>query len=449
MKELALTQEQFDSWKKQEQRQWIKDHPTSKFGQHPTSPVNKELPKTALTPGQRKKEAEKKFLEIVKSKSPDDRKAFLAARNAGVAIPPAWTNITYHEKPVDGVIAEGTDAKGRRQRVEDAAYRQGRIAEKHKRIQATLEPKFNSIVNKLKRNLDSPEAQVLYLIAKSGFRIGDRTDGKTEHQAYGASNLLGKHAKVDGDTVTFDFIGKEGVQQYHVIKDPLIAKMVAGKEPDERIFKTNAEKVRNAWKELGGEKVHDIRSLLATRIAKNIIAKTIKPNNDKEYRALQKKVAEAASKKLGNRPSEALNTYVDHEVFRNLLSDRSGITETALAKRAHVLTEYDTDAQEFEEIPDKDEEQAMKKELDKNRNTSRIDKNKERALMETAILLVAEKALSRLELSSEADDRKIASLRQRLKQIREKHEQDQSRYATQVDNLRQQIRLLNNKDEER
>lgn len=311
--ELAFNEDDFKTWNKADQARWLKDHPDSKFGQN-TAPV--KLQKVSSD----KEEAFKKMLE---TKSESDKQAFTQARHNGVAIPPAWTHVKYFHEPINGVIAQGLDAKGRRQRLEDASYREEKISEKHNRIQETLEPKFDSIVRKLRKQTESSvEAQVLYLISQTGFRIGGEGDGKTEHKAYGASNLLGKHVTVDGDKVTFDFIGKEGVRQVHSIKDPTIAKMVANKQDDDRLFQTNEGKIRKAWKALGGEKVHDIRSVLATRLAKKTLSKLIppEPKTKKELATIQKKAAEVAAKKLGNRPSEALNTYIDKTIFPTLES---------------------------------------------------------------------------------------------------------------------------------
>jgi len=309
--ELAFNEDDFKTWDSTKQRQWLKEHPDSKFGQQ-SAPVKLQKVKA---------DKEEAFRKMLESKSDSDKQAFIQARHNGVAIPPAWTHVKYFHEPVNGVIAQGLDSKGRRQRLEDAAFREGKIAEKHKRIQDTLEPKFDSIVRKLRKQAESSvEAQVLYLITQTGFRIGGEGDGKTEHTAYGASNLLGKHVTVDGDKVSFDFTGKEGVRQVHSVKDPLIAKMMANKQDDERIFQTNEEKIRKVWKALGGEKVHDIRSVLATRLAKKTLAKLIppEPKTKKELLDLQKKAAEVASKRLGNRPSEALNTYIDKNIFPKL-----------------------------------------------------------------------------------------------------------------------------------
>lgn len=305
--EKAFSEEDFNSWDTNKQRQWLKDHPDSQFGQAKAPVHTQKVVKKDDT-----------FDSIMESKSEADRQAFIQAKNNGISIPPAWTHVKFFHEPINGVIAQGLDAKGRRQRLEDPEYRTQKIQEKHSRLQETLEPKFDSITRKLRKTADqSIEAQVLYLITQTGFRIGGEGDGKTEHKAYGASNLLGKHVTVDGDKVTFDFIGKEGVRQVHVVKDPVIAKFVANKQEDERLFDTNEEKIRKAWKALGGEKVHDIRSILATRLAKKQLAKLLppEPKTKRELQIIQKKVSEVASKKLGNRPSEALNTYIDTNIF--------------------------------------------------------------------------------------------------------------------------------------
>lgn len=335
----AFTEDDFLSWDKKTQEQWLKEHPDSKFAElkgksggkkkstdkavdtdkllAPVKQTKEKKPK--LSDEEKKAESEKKFQEAIKDKSEEDKKAFIAARKDGVAIPPAWNNITYNKKPVEGVIASGTDAKGRKQRLEDPEWRTMKIREKHERIAKDLEPIFDDNVKKLRTQAKegNVEAQVLYLITQTAFRIGGEGDGKAKEKAYGASTLLGKHAKVDGNTVTFDFIGKEGVRQVHTIKDPVIAKYVSGRGGEERLFPTSEEKIRKHWKSMGGYKVHDIRSLLATRLAKRKLDELIPPppKDEKELNKVMAETAKVASEKLGNRPSEALNTYISHTIF--------------------------------------------------------------------------------------------------------------------------------------
>jgi len=265
----------------------------------------------------------KSYEEHMQSKSESDRSSFSAAKQDGIAIPPAWTNVTYHGKAGEnGVIARGTDAKGRHQIIEDAAYRDSKIKEKHERIQKNLGPQFDKMTASLKTKAASgnEEAKVLYLIAKTSFRIGGEGDGKAAHAAFGASTLQGEHVKVSGDMVEFNFPGKHGVQQHHVIQDSVIADYVKDAKPGEPIFKTSDSKVRAAWKKEGGEKVHDIRSLIATKLASEVVHTVIppKPKTDKDKKAVMEKAAQVAAKVLGNDPKESLKTYIDHSVFQEM-----------------------------------------------------------------------------------------------------------------------------------
>lgn len=261
------------------------------------------------------KSKEEKFEEAMASKSETDRAAFRKAQADGVAIPPAWTEVTYHgkDKPIQ---AEGRDAKGRKQRVEDKAYRQRISDENNARIAQDLAPRMGEIRKTLAKDAagGNEEAKVLSLITQTGFRIGGKGDGKAKVEAFGATTLLKEHATVDGNTVTFDFPGKKGVRQQHTMNDPVIAKAVRDAKTGERIFKTSDAKVRDAWQtKYGGQKVHDIRHVVATETAKTELGKRIPPppKSAAARTKLIKEVAKAAGAKLGNNPSQALGTYID------------------------------------------------------------------------------------------------------------------------------------------
>lgn len=302
----------WDEFSKEEQESYIEEHPNSKFAKQIKTGESKSLKPITTKP-------------VIPAKSVEDQEVFDKAKSEGVAIPPAWTKVSYYgtEGNEKGVIAEGTDSKGRKQRLENSDYRDGKIKEKHTKIRESLSPKMPKITKQLKAASilgDNEEAKVLYLITQTGFRIGGKGDGKSD-QAFGASTLKGRHASVDGDTVTFNFVGKGGVEQNHTIKDPVIASYVKDKEADENLFLTTEDKVRNEWKKYGGDKVHDIRSHVATEEAKKVIKKFGEVKNAKDYKALLKQASEAAAHKLGNKPAESLKTYIDASVFDSINLD--------------------------------------------------------------------------------------------------------------------------------
>lgn len=266
-----------------------------------------------------KSKSDQKFEELMKTKSPKDAEAFRKARMDGIAIPPAWTDVKYYGANKD-IRAEGRDAVGRKQRAENPAYRQRISNENNVRIAKDLEPKMSKLRNQLRKDAQAgdEESKVLYLISQTGFRIGGKIDPRAKKAAYGASTLRGEHVKVDGNKVTFDFPGKKGVRQLHTVDDPVIAGMMKNAKPGEPIFKTRDTKVRDAWKNrYGGKKVHDIRHVVATEEARKVLSKLVPPSPTKKTQRnkIIKQAAIAASKRLGNNPSQALSTYIDPQIF--------------------------------------------------------------------------------------------------------------------------------------
>lgn len=272
---------------------------------------------------QKTAESNKRFEDSMAQKNPSDQEAHRAARADGVAIPPAWTDVVYHGKD-KGVIAEGRDEKGRKQRAENPEYRQGISDANNARIANELMPRMGEIREQLKKDAlaGNEEAKVLYLITQSGFRIGGKGDGKADVEAFGASNLTGDHVKLEGDQAHFDFLGKKGVRQQHSVSDPVITGFLRGKQEGKPLFSTNAAKVRAAWQDkYGGTKVHDIRHVVATELAQSELSSRLRdgaPKNEKEKKKMMSDVATTVGAKLGNNPSQALGTYIDPSIWNQI-----------------------------------------------------------------------------------------------------------------------------------
>lgn len=96
-------------------------------------------------------------------------------------------------------------------------------------------------------------------------------------QAHGANTLKLEHVLVDGDKVTFDFIGKSNVRQRHIVYDGDLAVDVVRRISltDDRLFHTSACKTLNYLKKVSGNpamKVHYLRTWNATSLAGKIVA---------------------------------------------------------------------------------------------------------------------------------------------------------------------------------
>lgn len=296
--------------------------------ERPATPQEKASAKKSKTKAKSvTKAAGQTFEEIMALKTPQQRALFMKAKKDGIAIPPKWTDVKYYGKEgkpgKPHIKAEGRDEAGRPQSTRDKAHTINTSNENNARIAKKLAPRMDDIRKKLAievKDSGSDESKVLYLMTKSGFRIGGEGDGLAKIEAIGASTLRGEHVKVDGNKVHFDFPGKKGVQQVHTIDDPIVAKIIKDAKPEngKNLFNTSDAKVRAHWKKAySGDKPHDIRHVVATETALDAMKshpKTVK--SEKEKLSIMKEVSTIAAKKLGNNPSQALGTYIDPGIWK-------------------------------------------------------------------------------------------------------------------------------------
>lgn len=277
-----------------------------------------------IPPDDKKAHLDKKFAEAQAKRTLADQAAFQKAREKGIAVPPAWTEVTvYDEMQSNGWLATGKDEAGQWQHTIPKDYYHQTVVNKMNRISSYLKDskQVQKYVNELKKQIDkSEEAKVLYLVSQTAFRVGGESIRETKVKAYGASTLLGTHVRVEGNSVYFQFPGKKGVQQDHVINDKLIADMLrdkAGKE--EPLFNTDDTKVLKSWRKLTGKndaKTHDWRSYWATNIAQQELSKFQKPQDEVELKKIIKAASVAAAKKLGNNPAQCLESYINPDIFK-------------------------------------------------------------------------------------------------------------------------------------
>lgn len=237
-------------------------------------------------------------------------------------IPPAWTDVRVSHDPEARVQAVGKDKKGKSQYKYSDAHHAQQHAAKFARIRE-FDKVQEGLHQRIKADLagggkDAEHAAVLHLQHRMAFRIGSDADTKTTHKAHGASNLTAEHVRLDGDTVHFDFIGKEGKRQEHSVHDPELARMIGERAAKGgRLFNTNDAKVRQYLKKIDGDFIpHDFRSWNATAMARTLAAAMPVPKNEKEYVKQRNEVADHVAKRLGDTRSVVLQSYIDPEVFR-------------------------------------------------------------------------------------------------------------------------------------
>ncbi len=244
------------------------------------------------------------------------------------AVPPNVSNVVISRNPDSHIIATWRDSKGRFHAMYSKAHAKEHTGEKFARLKA-----FNKVLPKIRRqvneDLNSTDdkvretAEILYMIDKTGFRIGGEGETLAAVQAYGASTLLSKHVRVDGNKVTFDFIGKKGVRIQKSLRDDKLAEIInkhKSSQWSQKLFSnSDSLKVRAYLKRISGNDdfvIKDFRTWHGTNEALRWIKRRKGPAaSEKQFKKWQYEVGDKVAKHLGNTRGVALNSYIAPQVW--------------------------------------------------------------------------------------------------------------------------------------
>jgi DNA topoisomerase-1 len=261
--------------------------------------------------------------------SPLDDKTQAAIKRLKSPIPPAWTGVKVSLDPKSAVIAEGTDVKGRTQKMYSTEHTQGaaaakfaRVAELHKHIPKLLSQSTADMLNTKLSARERDNAATVNLITKTGFRPGSPKDTGAAEQAFGASTLQKRHIKLaEGGKIKFAFVGKKGVSQAKNLQDDdthkYLSEKLPGMKPSEQVFKTSGASAMAYMRQHTGSqfKIKDLRTWNGTTLATHLL-KGVKPPKDAAAdKALRKKISTLVSEHLGNTPKIAHDSYINPAVW--------------------------------------------------------------------------------------------------------------------------------------
>lgn len=251
-----------------------------------------------------------------------------------LAIPPAWDAVLIARSPNAKVLAMGQDAAGRAQSIYSPKFRARQEKLKFDRILrfALALPKLRA---QLKRDLarrrlvkEKVVATIVTLIDTAYFRVGNEKYA-SENQSYGITTLRSKHTEVSGDTVTFEYIGKSGKQQFKEITNPQIARIVKRLDelPGYEVFRYQQENgamhdissadVNDYIKQYMGEEfsAKDFRTWGGTLLATAELLEIERSSHKYDRTQAVTKVVSNVAKKLGNTPAVARSSYIDPRVL--------------------------------------------------------------------------------------------------------------------------------------
>lgn len=244
-------------------------------------------------------------------------------------IPPGLQHVHVSDDPNSHMVARGIDAKGRVKSFYTPEFHEQQAQNKFNRVNA-LHDKIPALDQKLDQDVENdPHAAAVALSRHMGLRPGSTKDTKADVQAYGASTLLAKNARISRGKAKLDFIGKEGKHLQLESNHPTVVKAIQahlqGKKPSEQLFSgTSAAHMNNYLKNATGPLneqgeqplVKDLRTYHANALALNEVNKhKTPPKTEAEFKKRRREVANVVSSHLGNTPVMALNSYINPTVF--------------------------------------------------------------------------------------------------------------------------------------
>ncbi len=251
-------------------------------------------------------------------------------RIKALVIPPAWQNVWIANRTNAYLQVTGIDAAGRKQYKYHAKWTSRRSEDKYFRL---LE--FGKALPNARRNLekdlrrkDFDERKVLAIsvdvLQKTLIRVGNESY-KQLYGSFGLTTLRDKHVKINGSTITMDFVGKKGVHQKVELNDRALAKLVKKCRdiPGQELFQfysngkehksIDSGKINTYIKEITGDDftAKDFRTWGGTLEALRQFSKC---SADEDFNLNSKKiivtVLDCVAKKLGNTRAVCKSSYV-------------------------------------------------------------------------------------------------------------------------------------------
>jgi DNA topoisomerase-1 len=266
------------------------------------------------------------------------------ARIEGLAIPPAWKEVSISPRSTAKLQATGFDAAGRKQYLYSADFRAQQERAKYDSLirfgdaLATLREAMALHFDQEEFDRERVSAIALRLIELGWFRVG--SERYVRDGTYGVTTLLRRHIEVRGRRIRLSFPAKHGIRVRTEIVDPELAaalrRLLEIRGP--RVFKYEWEgdtynltnKRLNDYVKiyLGDEfSAKDFRTwggtLLAAIYLAERAAKDGFPESGHEQKRSVSAVMRRVAERLGNTPAVTRASYVSPAVVEQYLDGRT------------------------------------------------------------------------------------------------------------------------------
>ncbi len=279
------------------------------------------------------------------------RNARELARIDALRVPPGWSDVHIAASSRSAVQAWGIDARGRKQyRYHPRAVERGE-QRKYYRVRR-LATELPRIRERLGRDFDRSDmsraqicAAVLHMISEGFFRVGSERYLK-ENKTFGLTTLRKTHVRVEGDCLFFDYRGKRGIEQHHVLVDAQLASFVTRllRSPGKRLFRwrdasgwhdLTAHDVNEYVRDVTGKRysAKDFRTWGGTLRVATVLAELGAPEKERERKKNVVAALRMVAAELGNTPAICRKSYVHPIVLARYLDAAETIPLTP-ARRA-------------------------------------------------------------------------------------------------------------------
>ena len=273
-----------------------------------------------------------------------------------LAIPPAWEDVWICADAQGHLQATGRDAKGRKQYRYHPDFLAARGSVKYERLVdfAAGLPALRNEVDRLmgERGLTRNKvlATIVHLLDTTFIRIGNDSYAR-DNDSYGLSTLRGKHARVNGATLKFQFKGKSGKIWNVKVQNRRVARIVRSCQelPGQQLFqyldedgqqqRVSSTDVNAFLREVTGKDItaKDFRTWAGTVLATLELHAMEPHTSPTDAKRQMKRALEVVAHRLGNTVTICRKCYVHPTVLEAHLAGRLRLNRGKASAKHHAL----------------------------------------------------------------------------------------------------------------
>lgn len=308
-------------------------------------------------PGIGRRRAGKGFAYI----APSGKKVAEAAtldRIAGLAIPPAWTDVWIAPRAHAHIQATGRDQRGRKQYRYHPEWSAVRDAAKYSGLSkfADALPKLREQVDHdLRRRgfpLERVAASIVWLLDNTMIRIGNAAYAR-DNKSFGLTTLRSRHVEVNGSRLRFAFKGKSGKEWRVGLVDRRMARTLRSIQelPGQDLFqyfdadghrrKVTSHDVNEYLRRVCGPEVTSkhFRTWGGTVRAHSLLEGMARPDSQRQTRIALNAAVDEVAGRLGNTRAVCRRCYIHPLVIESWLDGRLADETRAVRRSMRKPTE--------------------------------------------------------------------------------------------------------------